>query len=90
MPDFHPRYVLAIRSKRDPHAELLAAASTKAPVLDRIHDEVSALTHAKLDLICCKLATLLSKAIMLEVQAIAETFGDKFRVEVERRIEGAR
>jgi 2-dehydropantoate 2-reductase len=32
----------------------------------------------------------LSKAIMLETQAIAETFGVKFRVDVERRIEGAR
>jgi 2-dehydropantoate 2-reductase len=32
----------------------------------------------------------LSKAIMLEAQAIAETFGVKFRVDVERRIEGAR
>jgi 2-dehydropantoate 2-reductase len=32
----------------------------------------------------------LSKAIMLETQAIAERFGVKFRVDVERRIEGAR
>jgi hypothetical protein len=32
----------------------------------------------------------LSKAIMLETQTIAETFGVKFRVDVERRIEGAR
>src|SRR6202012_1174206 len=32
----------------------------------------------------------LSKAIMLETQAIAESFGVKFRVDVERRIEGAR
>ena len=30
------------------------------------------------------------KAITLEAQAIAETFGVKFRVDVERRIEGAR
>ena len=32
----------------------------------------------------------LSRAIMLETQGIAETFGVKFRVDVERRIEGAR
>jgi 2-dehydropantoate 2-reductase len=32
----------------------------------------------------------LSKAIMLEAQTIAEKFGIKFRVDVERRIEGAR
>ena len=76
----------------------------KAPVLDRIRDEIwlklwgnvclnpiSALTHATLDVICSDPDTrALSKAIMLETQAIAETFGVKFRVDVERRIEGAR
>jgi len=44
-----------------------------------------------LDVICSDPATrALSKAIMLETQAIAETFDVKFRVDVERRIEGAR
>ena len=76
----------------------------QAPVLDRIRDEIwlklwgnvclnpiSALTHATLDVICSDPATrALSKAIMLEAQAIAESFGVKFRVDVERRIEGAR
>ena len=76
----------------------------QAPVLDRIRDEIwlklwgnvclnpiSALTHATLDVICSDPATrALSKAIMLETQTIAETFGVKFRVDVERRIEGAR
>ena len=76
----------------------------QAPVLDRIRDEIwlklwgnvclnpiSALTCATLDVICSDPATrALSKAIMLETQAIAETFGVKFRVDVERRIEGAR
>src|ERR1700674_5506433 len=52
---------------------------------------ISALTHATLDVICSDPATrALSKAIMLESQAIAEKFGVKFRVDVERRIEGAR
>jgi len=73
-------------------------------VLDRIRDEIwlklwgnvcfnpiSALTHATLDVICTDPSTrALSKAIMLEAQAIAETFDIKFRVDVERRIEGAR
>src|SRR6201994_1390002 len=52
---------------------------------------ISALTHATLDVICSDPETrALSKAIMLETQAIAESFGVKFRVDVERRIEGAR
>jgi 2-dehydropantoate 2-reductase len=52
---------------------------------------ISALTHATLDVICTDPATrALSKAVMLEAQAIAETFGVQFRVDVERRIEGAR
>ncbi|MBW7967011.1 2-dehydropantoate 2-reductase [Bradyrhizobium sp. BR 10261] len=85
-------------------AELFVAAGLKAPVLDRIRDEIwlklwgnvcfnpiSALTHATLDVICSDPATrALSRAIMVETQAIAETFGVKFRVDVERRIEGAR
>ena len=83
---------------------LFGAAGMQAPVLDRIRDEIwlklwgnvclnpiSALTHATLDVICSDPATrALSKAIMLEAQTIAEKFGVKFRVDVERRIEGAR
>ncbi|MBR0928055.1 2-dehydropantoate 2-reductase [Bradyrhizobium diazoefficiens] len=85
-------------------ADLFVAAGLKAPVLDRIRDEIwlklwgnvcfnpiSALTHATLDVICTDPSTrALSRAIMVETQAIAETFGVKFRVDVERRIEGAR
>jgi 2-dehydropantoate 2-reductase len=83
---------------------LFVKAGMQAPVLDRIRDEIwlklwgnvclnpiSALTYATLDVICSDPATrALSKAIMLETKAIAETFGVKFRVDVERRIEGAR
>jgi len=83
---------------------LFSDAGMKAPVLDRIRDEmwlklwgnvclnpISALTHATLDVICSDPDTrALSKAIMLEAQAIAERFGVTFRVDVERRIEGAR
>jgi 2-dehydropantoate 2-reductase len=85
-------------------SSLFVEAGMQAPVLDRIRDEIwlklwgnvclnpiSALTCATLDVICSDPATrALSKAIMLETQAIAETFGVKFRVDVERRIEGAR
>jgi 2-dehydropantoate 2-reductase len=85
-------------------AALFATAGLNAPVLDRIRDEmwlklwgnvcfnpISALTHATLDVICTDPDTrALSKAIMLETKAIAETFGVRFRVDVERRIEGAR
>src|SRR5207237_750662 len=83
---------------------LFVEAGRQAPVLNRIRDEIwlklwgnvclnpiSALTHATLDVICSDPTTrALSKAIMLETQAIAETFGVQFRVDVERRIEGAR
>jgi 2-dehydropantoate 2-reductase len=83
---------------------LFIAAGMKAPVLDRIRDEIwlklwgnvclnpiSALTHATLDVICSDPATrALSRAIMMETQTIAEAFGVSFRVDVERRIEGAR
>jgi 2-dehydropantoate 2-reductase len=83
---------------------LFTEAGMQAPVLERIHDEIwlklwgnvclnpiSALTHATLDVICSDPATrALSKAIMLEAQTVAEKFGIKFRVDVERRIEGAR
>jgi 2-dehydropantoate 2-reductase len=83
---------------------LFVEAGMQAPVLNRIRDEIwlklwgnvclnpiSALTHATLDVICSDPTTrALSKAIMLETQAIAETFGVQFRVDVERRIEGAR
>jgi 2-dehydropantoate 2-reductase len=85
-------------------SEVFTKAGMQAPVLDRIRDEIwlklwgnvcfnpiSALTHGTLDLICSDPGTrALSKAIMLESQAIAESFGVRFRVDVERRIEGAR
>lgn len=85
-------------------SEAFTKAGLQAPVLDRIRDEIwlklwgnvcfnpiSALTGATLDVICTDPATrALSKAMMLEAQAIAEHFGVKFRVDVERRIEGAR
>src|SRR6202012_5379122 len=85
-------------------AALFVKAGLQAPVLDRIRDEIwlklwgnvclnpiSALTHATLDVICSDPGTrATSKAMMIEAQTIAEKFGVKFRVDVERRIEGAR
>jgi 2-dehydropantoate 2-reductase len=83
---------------------LFNKAGLQAPVLDRIRDEIwlklwgnvcfnpiSALTHATLDIIGADPGTrAVAKAMMLEAQTIAESFGVKFRVDVERRIEGAR
>ncbi len=85
-------------------AALFVKAGLQAPVLERIRDEIwlklwgnvclnpiSALTHATLDVICSDPGTrATAKAMMIEAQTIAETFGVKFRVDVERRIEGAR
>jgi 2-dehydropantoate 2-reductase len=85
-------------------SELFEAAGQRAPVLGRIRDEiwlklwgnlsfnpVSALTHATLDTICTDPGTrAVCKAMMLEAQEIAEALGVSFRVDVERRIEGAR
>ena len=85
-------------------SKLFEASKLKAPVLDRIRDEIwlklwgnvcfnpiSALTGATLEVICGEPGRrALCKSIMLEAQQIAETFGVKFRVDVERRIEGGR
>jgi 2-dehydropantoate 2-reductase len=82
---------------------LFAAAGLKAPVLDRIRDEIwlklwgnlcfnpiSALTGATLDTIALDPETReLARAMMGEAQAIAERLGVRFRVDLERRIDGA-
>lgn len=84
-------------------ARLLTAAGLDAPVLDRIRDEIwlklwgnlcfnpiSALTHATLDVIAGDPGTrAVARAMMTEAQAIAEKFGVSFRVDIERRINGA-
>ncbi len=84
-------------------SEMMAKAELRAPVLDNIRDEIwlklwgnlcfnpiSALTHATLDVITSDDGTrAVAKAMMLEAQAIAETMGIRFRVDVERRINGA-
>jgi 2-dehydropantoate 2-reductase len=84
-------------------AALMTEAGLEAPVLDRIRDEIwlklwgnlcfnpiSALTHATLDIIASDPGTrAVARAMMTEAQQIAETFGVRFRVDIERRINGA-
>jgi 2-dehydropantoate 2-reductase len=81
----------------------LIAAGFKAPVRPRIRDEIwiklwgnlcfnpiSALTGATLDVICADPGTrAVARAMMLEAKAIGERLGIGFRVDVERRIDGA-
>lgn len=83
--------------------DLMDRAGLRAPVLDNIRDEmwlklwgnlsfnpISALTHATLDVITSDEGTrAVAKAMMLEAQTIAEKLGVRFRVDVERRINGA-
>jgi 2-dehydropantoate 2-reductase len=85
--------------EKSPDVQRLSAlftdAGMQAPVLERIHDEIWLKLWGNvclnLDVICSDPATrALSKAIMLEAQTIAEKFGVRFRVDIERRIEGAR
>ena len=82
---------------------LMAQAGLRAPVQDNIRDElwlklwgnlcfnpISALTHATLDVIAADPDTrAVARAMMLEAQSVANTLGVSFRVDVERRINGA-
>ncbi|MBB3260267.1 2-dehydropantoate 2-reductase [Paraburkholderia bannensis] len=83
--------------------EAMTAAGFEAPIRDNIRDEIwlklwgnlcfnpiSALTHATLDVITHDPATrAVARTMMLEAQRIAEHFGVHFRVDIERRIDGA-
>ena len=84
-------------------SRMMEAGGLRAPVLERIRDEIwlklwgnlcfnpmSALTHATLEQICGDPGTrAVAKAMMLEAQELAERLGVRFRVDVERRINGA-
>ncbi|GAA0801474.1 2-dehydropantoate 2-reductase [Cupriavidus gilardii] len=84
-------------------SEAMIAADLEAPVREDIRNEIwlklwgnlcfnpiSALTHATLDIITSDPGTrALSRQMMLEAKSIAERFGVHFRVDVERRIDGA-
>lgn len=84
-------------------SEALAAGGLKAPLLDNIRDEIwlklwgnlcfnpiSALTRATLETVATDPGTrALSRAMMTEAEGIARTLGADFRVDIERRINGA-
>ncbi|BCJ89520.1 2-dehydropantoate 2-reductase [Terrihabitans soli] len=84
-------------------SEVMNAGGLRAPVMENIRDElwlklwgnlcfnpISALTHATLDIIASDPGTrAVAKAMMLEAQEIATKQGVHFRVDVERRINGA-
>jgi 2-dehydropantoate 2-reductase len=84
-------------------AALFAAAGLDAPVRERIRDEIwlklwgnvsfnpiSALTQATLDTIAFDPETRsVARAMMLEAKTIGDRLGINFRVDVERRINGA-
>ncbi|MGO4914771.1 2-dehydropantoate 2-reductase [Pseudogemmobacter sp. W21_MBD1_M6] len=83
-------------------SQALQAAGLKAPVRPRLRDEIwvklwgnlsfnpiSALTHATLDVLCTDPgARDVARRMMLEAQAIAESLGVVFPIDVERRIDG--
>ncbi|MBN8967056.1 MAG: 2-dehydropantoate 2-reductase [Rhizobiales bacterium] len=84
-------------------ADALTQGGLKPRVYDDIRDDIwiklwgnlcfnpiSALTHATLDIIATETGTRsLARNMMLEAQQIGETFGARFRVDVDRRINGA-
>ena len=84
-------------------AQMLEQAGFRAPVLEDIRSElwlklwgnlcfnpISAITGATLDIVATDPASrATAKAMMLEAQTIAESLGASFRVDVERRINGA-
>ena len=81
----------------------MIAAGLKAPVRPRIRDEIwiklwgnlcfnpiSALTHAMLDEVATDPGTrAVSRAMMVEAQAVGEALGVKFNIDVEKRLDGA-
>ncbi|MDA0701685.1 MAG: 2-dehydropantoate 2-reductase [Proteobacteria bacterium] len=78
-------------------------AGLKAPVRPNIRDEIwvklwgnlafnplSALTHGTLDVIATDPGTrVVAKAMMLEAKAVGEALGVRFRIDIEKRIDGA-
>ena len=84
-------------------AGALIEAGIRAPVRTNIRNElwvklwgnlafnpISALTRATLDVICAAAGTrALARAAMVEAQAVATALGERFRLDVDQRIEGA-
>lgn len=83
--------------------ELFTAAGLDAPIRERIRDEIwlklwgnvsfnplSALTHATLDTIAFDPGTReVARQMMIEARTIGDRLGINFRVDVERRMDGA-
>ena len=83
--------------------EAMQAGGLQAPIRDNIRDEIwlklwgnlclnpiSALTHATLDVITGDAGTRdVARRMMAEAQAIGERLGVHFRVDIERRLDGA-
>ena len=83
-------------------SKILSTAGLKAPVRQKIRDEIwvklwgnlsfnpiSALTHATLDIVCTDMTTRpIARSMMLEAQEIAEKLGVKFPIDVEKRLDG--
>jgi 2-dehydropantoate 2-reductase len=84
--------------------EIMAAGGLEAPIRDDIRNEIwlklcgnlcfnpiSALTHATLDVIAGDPGTrAVARAMMLEAKVIGDRLGVHFRVDVDRRIDGAK
>lgn len=84
-------------------AEMMTAGGLDAPIRENIRDEIwlklwgnlcfnpiSALTHGTLDIIASDPGTrAIARAMMLEAKTIGDKLGVHFRVDVERRINGA-
>ena len=84
-------------------AQVMERAGFKAPIMDDIRSElwlklwgnlcfnpISALTRGTLDVVASDpTSRATAKAMMLEAQVIAESLGASFRVDIERRINGA-
>ena len=84
-------------------SQALESAGLKAPVLDEIRNEIwlklwgnlcfnpiSALTRATLDVVATDPGSrALARSMMLEAERIAHKLGASFRVDIERRINGA-
>lgn len=84
-------------------ADAIAAGGMKPRLFTDIRDDIwlklwgnlcfnpiSALTHATLDIVATEPGTrALARNMMLEAQEIGETLGARFRVDVDRRIDGA-
>jgi 2-dehydropantoate 2-reductase len=84
-------------------SKLFEASGLRAPVIDKIRDEIwlklwgnvslnpiSALTLGTLDVICSDPGTRnVARTMMVEAKEIAEKLGVNFRVDIERRLDGA-